>query len=193
MKTILKSSEHESVERWLTHVPDLCLKQSTLGASVKPHGVLPDALGRADVILLAVATHDIQLGAFYYTATIRNPPNPKKKMLRSASHDGNLDDSFDFFLSILRLNFGAMWGFHLPIASRFSQGLVVIEAHSKWLVSVTRSHSARHPVSASRTSFRVMWVCRNVMFATLMFDEWNPTHKNGDEWGMVYSCYTHIS
>ena len=25
-----------------------------------------------------------------------------------------------------------------------------------------------------------------------MFDGWNPTHNNGDEWGMVCYCYTHI-
>ena len=32
----------------------------------------------------------------------------------------------------------------------------------------------------------VMLVCRNVMFTTHEIDGWNPTHKNGDEWGMVY-------
>ena len=25
-----------------------------------------------------------------------------------------------------------------------------------------------------------------------IFDGWNPTHENGDEWGMVYYCYTNI-
>ena len=24
------------------------------------------------------------------------------------------------------------------------------------------------------------------MFTTLIFHGWNPTHKNGDDWGMVY-------
>ena len=24
------------------------------------------------------------------------------------------------------------------------------------------------------------------MITTLIFDGWNPTHKDGDEWGMVY-------
>ena len=23
-------------------------------------------------------------------------------------------------------------------------------------------------------------------------DGWNPTHENGDDWGMVYYCYTNI-
>ena len=26
-----------------------------------------------------------------------------------------------------------------------------------------------------------------------MFDGWNPTHQHGDEWGLVYYCYTHIN
>ena len=30
-----------------------------------------------------------------------------------------------------------------------------------------------------------MWVCRNVICTTLIFDGRNPTHQNGDEWGMV--------
>ena len=30
-----------------------------------------------------------------------------------------------------------------------------------------------------------MWVCRNVIGTTLIFDGWNPTHIYGDEWGMV--------
>ena len=29
--------------------------------------------------------------------------------------------------------------------------------------------------------------------ATLNFDDWNPSPKNGDEWGMVYYCYTNIT
>ena len=31
-----------------------------------------------------------------------------------------------------------------------------------------------------------MWVFRNVIGTTLIFDGWNPTHKNGDEWKMIY-------
>ena len=33
-----------------------------------------------------------------------------------------------------------------------------------------------------------MWVCRNVIGTTLMFDglKFVPPIKNGDEWGMVY-------
>ena len=25
-----------------------------------------------------------------------------------------------------------------------------------------------------------------------MFDSWNTTHQNGDEWWMVYTCYSNI-
>ena len=32
----------------------------------------------------------------------------------------------------------------------------------------------------------VMWVCRNVIGTTLIFEWVYTTHKNGDEWGMVY-------
>ena len=31
----------------------------------------------------------------------------------------------------------------------------------------------------------IMWVCRNAMFTTLIFDG-EHTHKNADDWGMVY-------
>ena len=31
-----------------------------------------------------------------------------------------------------------------------------------------------------------MWVCRNVMFTTHQIDGEHTTHKNGDEWVVVY-------
>ena len=31
-----------------------------------------------------------------------------------------------------------------------------------------------------------MWVCRNVIETTLIFDGEHTTHKTGEEWGMVY-------
>ena len=37
-----------------------------------------------------------------------------------------------------------------------------------------------------------MWVCRNVMFTIQQIDGWNPTNKDGDDWGIVYYCYTNI-
>ena len=41
--------------------------------------------------------------------------------------------------------------------------------------------------------YTVMCVCRNVMFTTHQIDGEHTTHKNGDDWGMVYYCYTHIT
>ena len=40
--------------------------------------------------------------------------------------------------------------------------------------------------------YQLMWVyqCHKT---THQIDGWNPTHKNGDEWGMVYYCYTNIT
>ena len=30
-------------------------------------------------------------------------------------------------------------------------------------------------------------------YTTLIFDGWNPSHKNGDDWGMVYGIAIHIA
>ena len=38
----------------------------------------------------------------------------------------------------------------------------------------------------------IMWVDRNVIGTTIIFDGEHTTHKNGDEWEMVYYCYTNI-
>ena len=49
-----------------------------------------------------------------------------------------------------------------------------------------------HIIHASDTCclMILMWVQQ--CHKPLIFDGWNPNHKNGDEWGMVY-CYTHIN
>ena len=59
------------------------------------------------------------------------------------------------------------------------------------LKTTIRSHWA-----AQLGQKKVWFGFRNVGIAmpqtNLIFDGWNPTHKNGDDCGMVYCCYINI-
>ena len=60
---------------------------------------------------------------------------------------------------------------------------------SKWGMKLMVSMCARSWwESPDQVGNSILWVCRNVMFTSLspIFDGWNPTHQNCDEWGMVY-------
>ena len=50
--------------------------------------------------------------------------------------------------------------------------------------AATRNISTRWQLASPKRK-HLMWVCRNVINHPL-FDGWNPSHKNGDDWGMVY-------